>query len=205
MRSALLAFCLVLFASAASQAGAVTITFDDIPTGSGLWYYQATYGVGFIDTVWMVADHTASPWGTPRSVPNVLVKDAGIPITGLTTVFQLKAQSGLLYARSVGGYFSTEYGCVLQMIGYGIAGDPVTAPALIGAPDQAWTNAYVGISSSAGQITSVVLGPVTPAALDHFCVDDISVEFVPEPSSLASLSLGLLAAGAGVRRRRRAM
>jgi hypothetical protein len=89
------------------------------------------------------------------------------------------------------------------MVGYHSSWyDPPVALATIGAPGQAWNNVYIEINSAYGQINMVEFKPVTTDALSHFCADDINVEFVPEPSSLAALCVGLAAIG-GIARRRR--
>ena len=193
-----LAICALSFTMIAPATHAVTLTFDDIPQGMGLEYYSYQYGIGF-GRGFFAADHTGSAWGPPRSGNNVLAWN----FAGVSNWYgMLLKDDQPLRAYAVGGYFSTEPGVVLEMIGYYRSLDNPVASVTIGAAGESWNNVYFQIDSPAGQINAIEFKPVTTDALSHFCADDITVNFVPEPSSLLALSLGLPLAGLAMRWRR---
>ncbi len=165
------------------------------------WYYSIQYGIG-IDPSFYAIDHTGSTWGLPHSGSNVLMWSyPGYVSNWYGMIFKTYPQ-GNIFASSVGGYFSTQPGVVLQMIGYHLSLDNPVVWATIGDSVGAWDNIYVHIDSSQG-ISEVEFKPVTTDALAHFCADDITVTFVPEPSSAATILAGLAGFGAVMRRRRR--
>ena len=186
-----------------------SLSFEDVSPGSSLASYESQYGL-VAYAGWSVAEHEQSGWPVPQSGANVAVWDEDLlysagfafgrdPLDYPDTPF-------LPYtARFVSAYVSTKLGGLLQMTGYSRGGVAVAA-AYVGAPGESWVNRYVQISSAYGDIAYVkFLGVNAPEEKRHFCIDDLTVVPVPEPSSPAALSLGPLAAGAGVRRRRRAM
>lgn len=105
-------------------------------------------------------------------------------------------------ARTMGGYFSTQPGVMLELIGYSKAiWDPPVASVVIGNSGQSWTNVYAELGSPEG-IGFVEFRPVTGDALLRFCADDITVAWIPEPSSLLALFGGLAGMGRVALRRR---
>jgi hypothetical protein len=73
---------------------------------------------------------------------------------------------------------------------------------IIGAPGEAWNNRLVEISTSPDQPfdTLDLSGVNSPDDLLGFCADDLTVNLIPEPSSLLALGGGLM--GLGLLRRR---
>lgn len=195
--------CAAILTLVSSAANAFTLTFDDIPSASDLNHYSDVYGVVFWPGFYL-ADRSESTWGLPHSGTNVLMWD-GNPVfaAGLSFGNAPPDGSGSIPHYSVtlvGGYFSTELDIQLQMIGYGLGGNPV-ASALIGAPGESWDNVSVEIASAAGEIHFVHFGWVnSPDDRLGFCVDDMTIIPVPEPSALAALLCGL--GGVLLRRRR---
>ena len=200
MKLAILICAITLMGEGMAMARPATLTFDESLQGHKTLpdYYSSVYGVE-LDYGFSVVDHTGSVWGAPHSGANVLLSDTSmsyeaIRLTDVRTGFPA-------YTYSVGGYFSTQPGVVLQMTGvhYG-SHDPV-ASVLIGTPGGSWNNVHVEISSHEG-INVVSFVEVTPGALRHFCVDDMTFDLVPEPSSLLALVAGLGGLGGMVWRRR---
>ena len=184
----------------ASRSQAITLSFDDISPGSDLTYYQQTYGIG-MHSGFHVADHTGSPWGPPHSGSNVLAWSyPGWWSNWYGMIF--KKNLVPFEVESISGYFSTEPGTMLQMIGYHTGMDNPVVSAFIGASGESWSNVNVQISSVIG-LTSVEFRPVTTDALSHFCADDMTITLVPEPSSLLALAGGLMGLGGLALRRRR--
>ena len=181
-------------------AQAYVLTFDDVPTGVdfGLYYWN-TYGISLDEFSLEVVDHTLSQWGPPHSGSNVLAVAQDSNITRLDTMFKNQA---VWSVYSFGAFFSTEQDAVLQIVGYDGGLDHPVSTAYIGATGQSWNNQFVQVSSPTYNICMVVIYPVSTDALHQFCLDDLTVIPVPEPSSLAALGVGLLPlVGLGLKKR----
>ena len=188
----------------ASPAHAFVLTFEDLQAGGGRpgYEYQETYGIVFASS-FGIADHSGSAWGRPHSGTNVLVVNE---FSFAAFGFKWGTYPPLYpsAASSISAYFSTEEAAVVQMLAYyGTKDDGPVASAIVGAPGESWNNVYVEMVGSPNPIGFVELLPVTTDALQHFCLDDLTIDFVPEPSSLAALGVGLMALSPVLVRRRR--
>lgn len=184
-----------------STLWAYTLTFEDVPIGSDLSYYQEQYLIGFVPG-WNVIDHNGSDWGTPHSGSNVLMW-GGNPIFGAGFDFGLDGIPSMHYsAQSVGAYFSTEPGVVIRLVGYRGYGGTEVASVTIGSDTASWNDQYAEISSEAGEIDFVhIVGVHSADERYHFSMDNLTINPVPEPSSLLALLLGLGGFGTMLRRR----
>jgi len=148
---------------------------------------------------WEVVGSAAHGWGTPHSGTQAAIWN-GNPLFGTGWGFGVDAVSEYT-VRSVGAYFTTAPGVVLEMCGFE-AGNLITVR--IGDTDGSWTNRYAEINSPTGRIAFVyIVGISSPDARYHFAMDDLTVVPVPEPSSLAALLAGVAGFGAVLRRRTR--
>lgn len=179
---------------------AYTVTFDDIPAGGDLTYYQYQYGLSFYGG-WEVVDHSSSDWGQPNSGSNVLMSNGNL--NWIPSLYFGVDGSYHYNVQSVGAYFSTEPGTMLRMVGYRFDGTEI-ASVDIGSVDTSWNNHYAEISPETGGIARVYIRwGNSQNDVYHFCLDDLTVEPVPEPSSLAALGFGLAPLVTAVVRRRR--
>lgn len=182
-----------------SALWAYKVSFDDVPIGQNLSYYNQQYGLGMVPG-WEVVDSVASGWGIPKSGTQSVVWN-GNPEFGTAFGFAFEDGVSEYKASTVGAYFSTKAGVVLELRGYTANGVII---ANIGESNSSWQNQYVEIkSSSLGDIYCVhIVGISSPDARYKFAMDDLTIEPVPEPSSLAALGLGVLPVAASLRLRR---
>jgi len=192
----------LVFLSCQCYAGGFTVSFDEFLPGSETFYYdQGINSVGF--TSFIVLDHSNSEWGQPHSGNNVI----GWSGNGYPRIsFGFADYNGrpLVNMQHFGAYFSTTYGTMLRMVVYRNFpphGTPIQT-IHIGSATEAWENKYVEMDSPTGEINGFMLEAVSQGALSGFCLDDLNVTPVPEPSSLLAL-LGGLAGIGGIALRRR--
>ena len=185
-------------------ANAFTISFDEVSAGSTLYYYN-TYvnGVGFGEG-FVIADHSTYTWGPPNSGTNVLGwNGANRDYARIVFGYSAPSEGNIINAQRVGAYFSTAPGVVVRMTGYKTNNDASIVDVLIGSSSESWNNKYVELYSATGDIDSIQFDAVSsPDARLGFWMDDLTITPVPEPSSLAALTLGILPlAGCALRRR----
>ncbi|MGB9620414.1 MAG: PEP-CTERM sorting domain-containing protein [Armatimonadota bacterium] len=180
-------FCMLVLALCCSAAQAYTLRFDDIPSGSGLDYYNGLYGVTFSSGFSVVdgADSKVLTWNLYGPVGFIFADGFYSGISGYYPLHYT--------ARSVGACFSTDMGVVMHMSGYRNYEDhTAVASVIIGRPDESWNGRYKEITSEAGDIGYVVLEVLQgPPGSYSFSADDVTVDPVPEPSAFAALLVGL--------------
>jgi hypothetical protein len=197
MRNLRLFACILVLAFICSGAYAYTLTFDDIPAGQGLFYYFDQYHIMFdgLD----LSNHASSPWGPPHTGPNVLLS-----ASASWSKFTLKGPYPTeLFASSLGAYFSTPEDALFSMefYQYPSGGTPITS-VQIGAPGVSWSDHYVTVTPDT-PCSMVVFRTLRLDEPFEFCLDDLTITPVPEPSSLLALGMGALPIAGMLRRRRR--
>ena len=192
------AVCILGVMLSCSAAYAITLTFDDVPSGTALnytysWSYRASFSGDFRAT-----DHTGSAWGPPHSGSNVLTS-VGSPSSWIA--FGTGAPTYPDPVQSVGAYFSTNVGAMVRITAYHqtLSGEPAVyvTSAVIGTPGDSWNNRYVEISTTPALPfdTFRLDGVNSPNDLLGFSADDMTITLVPEPSSLLALAGGVGALG----------
>lgn len=187
------------------------LTFEEVPGGTSLLqsdFYNDSYHVWFASP-FEAADHADSAWGPPHSGSNVLAwasSGEGVALGGRIT-FGLVSPGDVDpdSVASVGAYFSTRDGAMINVSAYRL--DPsdnlvLVTSRVIGASGQQWDNQYVELSSEGPFDRLRFEGVNSSNELLSFCLDDMTITYVPEPSSLLALCSGLVGAGAMWRRRR---
>ena len=105
---------------------------------------------------------------------------------------------------SLGAYFSTAPGTVIRIDGCHNSNDQVVASMLVGSSTEAWNKRFAEINDPMGRIDYFMFYPVSSDdALLHWSADDMTVDPVPEPSSLLAILAGLGGCGMLLRRKPR--
>ena len=151
-------------------------------------------------------EHT-SPLCAPilisRNTSNVLIYTGGPPDLRPSLAFgHFSIHGAQPYSVSlVSAYFSTYSGAVVRVTAYD--GNEAVVSVLIGGDSQSWNNKLVEISSPGKTFHELIFeGVNSPEDILHFCMDDMSVTPIPEPSSLLALLAGLGGFGGMIWRRR---
>ncbi len=175
------------------------LTFDDLASGTlvGDSFYMDAYRVQF-GPFFQAIDHTASPWGSPHSNPNVVRWIPTEPIQidpSILFGYFTSADADFDEISRVGAYFSTEQGAEVRMTAYHHYPDAPTFVAVdsvvLGAPGQSWSNHYAEIGGGVPFEMIAFQGVNSPDELLHFCLDDMTITPVPEPTSILTLAGGL--------------
>lgn len=193
---------IVLFGRAAAGAS-YTLTFDDVPSGTALWYcnaYRYDRGATF-DMGFHTADHAACPWAVAQSDPNVLLW-TGNPYDQFARLIfgrYTTSSASPYWVEFTSAYFSTQVDTVVRLTAYD--GNDAVGSVLIGSPDEAWDRKRVEIRGTR-PFYSIDFEGVSGAGLCGFCLDDLAVTPVPEPSSLLAFFAGAGGSAALVLKRR---
>ncbi|MHB1459472.1 MAG: PEP-CTERM sorting domain-containing protein [Armatimonadota bacterium] len=194
--------CLISLMFTCSPSGAYTLTFDDVPAGHvSRDLYGPEYGAWDAGD-FIVLDHSNSTWGRPHSGNNVLGVSNVVNGAGVLK-FSYPAMN--YNVRTLSGYFSTQQDVQIAVKGHSSYSSEETIDTVIGGAGIALENVYLEIPISAAGATFIEFtGLNLPSELLGFCVDDLTITPVPEPSSLAALTLGLTPLGiAGLRKMKR--
>jgi hypothetical protein len=202
--------CAFIFAWSYSAANAYTLTFDEFPSGTELYdsFYYDVYGAAF-GSGFKAVDHTASTWGVPNSMKNVLRWDGDYLFTPGLWFGRFTPSSVELYdISSVGAYFSTQPDAMVKITAYYNDSNEHTSTLVtsivIGAEGESWTNRYVEINSPNDPFNRLEFEYINSISdLRGFCADDMTVTPVPEPSSVLALVGGIAGLGGFALRRRR--
>jgi hypothetical protein len=181
-----------------------TFTFDEFPSGTVLryTYYRTDCRVLFYEE-FRATDHTGSDWGLPHSGNNVATVNAN-PYFPATISFGYFTGGNAHWdpVQSVRAFFSTKPGASIRINAY--QSQPYRLRATLVLPESL-ENELIEISTFPDQPfdTLDIEGVNSWNDLGGFCLDDMTITLVPEPSSLLALGAGLMGLGAvGLLRRR---
>ena len=199
--------CMIAVVLLQTVAHGVTVTFDEVASGTQLRsVYAWDQGVTFSDD-FIATDHLGSPWGPPHSPSNVLTS------VGSSFSWVMFGHGGPPVppdpVHSVAAYFGTSSGAMIRITAthLSMSSGPVFVTCLVvGAAGESWDNRYIEISTTPDVPFDTLRfeGVNSQSDLLGFCLDDMTITLVPEPSSLLALAGGLAGlAGITLRRRRR--
>ena len=192
-----IAICLLVSIFLCSLGHAVTLTFDEVPSGTVLGTNTYTYpdgGVVAFSGDFRATDHTGSLWGPPHSPSNVLTSVG--PYSWPYSWIMFGHGGPPIYpdpVERVAAYFSTNVGAMVKITAYQSLTSTIATSVVIGAPGESWNNSYVEICTTPDLPFDTLrfYGVNSPDDLLGFCLDDMTITLIPEPSSLLALGGGL--------------
>ena len=206
-----LSVCIMISILSCSTAHAIIVNFDGVASGTVLQFSDYAYSHRlFFSQEFRATDHTGSAWGLPHSGSNVLTSTEQLcpPIPpfvgfGYFTTHDYDPDP----VGSVAAFFSTQTGAMVRITAYrpGVSDYVPVVSTVIGAEGESWDNRLIDLSTTPDLPFELIRfeGVNSPDDLLGFCLDDMTITLVPEPSSLLALAGGLAALGFPLIRRRR--
>ena len=200
---------IVLLLCSITYAG--TLTFDGIASGTKLQGSSYAYDNRvFFSGDFRATDHSEWEWGLPHSGSNVLTS-LGKPSPNTNPFIGFGYFTTHDYdpdpVRSVSAFFSTQTGAMVRVTAYrpGVSDYVPVVSTVVGAAGESWDNRLVELSTTPDLPFELIEfeGVNSPDDLLGFCLDDMTITLIPEPSSLLALAGGLAALGFPLIRRRR--
>ena len=190
------------------MAYADTLTFEDVPSGTILSESPYVYQHRIAPSNFIVSDHEASSWGLPHSGRNVLTAHVAAPFAIFGFGILGPSFADWDHVQSFSAFFGTNTSIQVRMTAYHIILPDtaiIVATVVIGAPGESWNDEFRQINTTPDlTIESIRFeGVNSQDDLLGFCLDDMTYNLVPEPSSLLALGGGLGALGLLRRRRYR--
>ena len=198
-----LAVCIFVGVLSCSMTHASIVKYDEVPSGTilqGSDYANANRV--FFSEDFRASNHVGWPWGPPHSPSNVLTS-IGKPSPNVNPFFHFGYYTMHDYdedhVQAVSAFFGTRTSVQVRMTAYRLdVSDYVpVASALVGADGESWDNRLVDLTAPDGLPFEMIRfeGVNSPDDLTGFCLDDMTITLVPEPSSLLALAGGLGALG----------
>ena len=206
-----LAVCILVGISPCLATYASTVNFDGVQSGTILQGSDyANSNRVFFSEEFRATDRMESPWGRPHSARNVLTSIRpdfpDIPPLlhfGLITMHDYDVD----LVQSVSAFFSTQTDAMVRVTAYRhFEHDYVPViSTVIGAEGKSWDNRLIDLSTTPDLPFELIRfeGVNSPDDLLGFCLDDMTITLVPEPSSLLALAGGLMGLGGLLLRRRK--
>ena len=189
----------------------MTLDFDGIPSGTMLHMSNYAYSHKvFFTSDFRATDHAGWSWGLPHSPANVLTS-VGRPSPNTDPLigfgYYVTGGSDPDCVLSVAAFFSTQTDAMVRVTAYrrGVYDYEPVDSKVVGAIGESWDNTRVVLSTTPDLPFELIRfqGVNSDNDLLGFCLDDMTITLVPEPSSLLALAGGLMGLGAlGLLRRR---
>ena len=195
--------CIMVSMLLCAAANARVVNFDGIASGTKLQGSGYAYDnrLSFSGD-FRATDHTDWDWGRPHSGSNVLTS-LGKPSPNTNPFMHFGYFTTHDYdpdpVQSVSAFFSTQTGAMVRVTAYrpGVSDFVPVVSTVIGADGESWDNRLVELSTTPDLPFELIEfeGVNSPDDLLGFCLDDMTITLVPEPSSLLALAGGLMGLG----------
>lgn len=184
-------------------ANAFTITFDDISNMSQLFPYTCSgVDVIFQSSHYGILDATNNSWCAPHSGNNALA--------GTGSIMLMHGPYGpdggtFVPADYFSAYFSTKPNVVVQLVFYNYSKWKEVGSITIGKRNESWNNTFVEFDPGSNYFDYVgcqIVNLPYEAEEPFICMDDVTINPVPEPSGILALLAGVAGIGGMAWRRR---